>query len=313
MNSLNFKLVLNWPQLCAEFGTNFLAAAAGPNNYLPAHISTRLVCGRARPGQAFWARPIILITRTLCLLLLLLLPDSCLLRLQQQVQLERQLQRHLLFVFIKKILQRQHEINTEAKVHARTRHKAPGIRHTRTRTRSISVASCTHDAHTHTTPFVSRRCLSDGGDWLRLQAASRLSPSSVRPSVPLSHSVPLCRTCAMCRLSVAHKRKEFCFYGNLILSVSLSLSLCSQLVIVQMHSLKVSLELLLLLLLLSPSYFWLTTQAAQVGHALPDLCGGVASHRQSNGKWDRQRIGFSTRLTPVFRLLEEVLFAASGA
>lgn len=37
---------------CAEFGTNFLAAAAaaGPNNYLAAHISARLVCGLL--GQA---------------------------------------------------------------------------------------------------------------------------------------------------------------------------------------------------------------------------------------------------------------------
>lgn len=87
-----------------------------------------------------------------------------------------------------------------------------------------------------------------------------VSPSArqlVRQCVQQSPSFSCCcRTCAMCRLSVAHKRKEFClgslswlvaaaggvggvaaaFYRNLILSALL--------VIVQMHWLKVSLELL---------------------------------------------------------------------
>lgn len=145
-----------WHELLAA------AAAAGPNNYLAAHISTRLVCGQSRPGEAFWARPIILITRTLCLLLLLMLLvlDSCLRWPRGKLPTasrQRQLQRHLLFVFIKKILQRQHEINTEAKVHARTR------------TRSISCScSCKLHTHTHTQGdaplLLFHGCLSDGGD-----------------------------------------------------------------------------------------------------------------------------------------------------
>lgn len=165
MNSLNFKLVLNWPQLCVLVCVCVVRNLARTSWLLLLLLAPTIIWQHtSQPDScvAFWARPIILITRTLCLLLLLLLLDSCLLRLLlrlrllPQLQVERQLQRHLLFVFIKKILQRQHEINTEAKVHART--KAQG-----TRTRSISVASCTH-THTQHTPFVSRRCLSDGGD-----------------------------------------------------------------------------------------------------------------------------------------------------
>lgn len=214
MNSLNFKLVLNWPQLlcptsvcvrvCVEFGTNFLALLLLAPTIIWQHTSLQGSCV-ASPGQANN------INNTHFVPPVAAAADGGQLPPPAKGQLQRQLQRHLLFVFIKKILQRQHEINTEAKVHARTG----------TRTRSISCScSCKLHTHTHTHEATHHAFCFTAAFLMGVtdcDCCSRQSPSSVRPSPCLSQ----CRTCAMCRLSVAHKRKEFCFYGNLILSVAL--------------------------------------------------------------------------------------------
>lgn len=191
MNSLNFKLVLNWPQLlcptsvCAcvcvwsvwnlartswccwpqqlSGNTHLYKARVWPvqarpgllgqaNNINNTHFVPPVADAAAADGGAGQLPPL------------------------AKRQLQRQLQRHLLFVFIKKILQRQHEINTEAKVHARTG----------TRTRSISC-SCSCKLHTQTHKATHHAFCFTAAFLMGVtdcDCCSRQSPSSVR--LPLS-------------------------------------------------------------------------------------------------------------------------------
>lgn len=200
MNSLNFKLVLNWPQLlcptsvCAcvcVWSVWNLARTSWCCCCRPQQLSgsTHLYKARVWPVQA---RPGLLgqanninNTHFVPPVADAAAGDAGQLPPLAKGQLQRQLQRHLLFVFIKKILQRQHEINTEAKVHARTG----------TRTRSIGC-SCSCKLHTQTHKATHHAFCFTAAFLMGVtdcDCCSRQSPSSVRPS--LCPAVPVQDMC----------------------------------------------------------------------------------------------------------------------